>query len=76
MTRVLQSADLRCPVSGKHAYPTETAALDQLALVWRRPTPGRGTERRAWRVYHCPECGWWHLSGRLREHLPEARDGD
>jgi hypothetical protein len=60
MARVLQASDLRCPVTGKHAYPTEADARERLQHVWAHPTPGRSTRDRAWKVYQCPECHWWH----------------
>jgi hypothetical protein len=73
--RVLQPSDLRCPVSGKHAYPTEARAREQLQVVWQRPSPGRHPHSRAWRVYECPECGWWHLGGQLTHTTEGVPDG-
>jgi len=64
MARVLNASDLRCPTSGKHAYPTEARAREQLQQVWAHPTPGRPHRDRAWKVYECPDCGWWHLGSK------------
>lgn len=63
MTRVLSPEDLRCPVSGKLAWPTQDSALKALEKAWLRPQ-GDSPPTKVFpvRVYHCPDCGWWHLS--------------
>lgn len=73
--RVLQTSDLRCPTTGKHAYPDEASARAQLRVVAKRPTPGRHPHERAWRCYCCPDCGWWHLAGGISPGKGVAPDG-
>jgi len=61
--KVLRPSDLRCPLSGKHAFPTEAAAIRQMHIAWTRPHARRLNSRMPWRVYLC-RCGWWHMTSK------------
>ena len=60
---VLSAEDLRCPKTGKQAYPSEERAAKVLEVAWTRklddqPRP----QKMPCRPYLCEECGWWHLT--------------
>jgi len=59
--KVLSAEDLRCPISGKHAYTDEASAREMMARSWQRPNERRRRCAMPFRAYLC-ECGWWHLS--------------
>ena len=64
MARVLTGSDLRCPLSGKAAYPTEEKANRAIEIAHNSPTwENHHGGRLPVRAYLC-ECGWWHMTSR------------
>lgn len=64
--RVLRPDDLRCPVDGKRAYPTEARAIAELEAAWTRPQRSEPRATMPRRAYLCESCGWWHLASRWK----------
>lgn len=59
---VLTPEDLRCPASGKRAYPTGKSARAALKLSWTRRQHSEPRPPMPCRAYECSDCGWWHLT--------------
>lgn len=62
MTKVLTPQTLRCPVTGKSAYASESRARriierSQTAEDWRDEHGAPARE-----AYVCQHCAWWHLT--------------
>lgn len=49
----------KCP-SGKIGYLTRIGAKLALNQTRRKRNPGEGE----WTEYHCPRCGYWHLTSK------------
>jgi hypothetical protein len=59
---VLSPEDLRCPATGKQAYPTEASALARVEVAWIRPQHCEAHAPMPRRAYECEHCHWWHLT--------------
>lgn len=64
MSYVLTPEDLRCPTSGKRAYPNAERALREVEAAWTRPQHSEHVGPMPCRAYKCEDCGWWHLTAR------------
>jgi hypothetical protein len=52
---------LACPKSGKTLFGSEKTATEALHNAWDK-AQRVGQHKTPTRVYHCPHCGWWHLT--------------
>lgn len=50
---------ITCPTTGKQVFGTQARA-DHFRVTLE------AQERRPYRIYLCPACGWWHLTSRRR----------
>jgi hypothetical protein len=66
---------LACPESGKTLFGSEESATDALHTAWEKGARSSG-KKTPTRVYHCPHCGWWHLtSGFTRADANKGEGG-